>query len=81
MITKQSARRWSSKVLRILWQQPECPLCTSIEFKALPPQALHGVLRLVNLVPLQCTNCWRYSYWLQNDRAFISDVDRRTWSN
>lgn len=81
MITKQSARRWSSKVSRILWQEPVCPLCTSIEFKGLPPRALHGVLRLVNLVPLQCTNCWRYFYWLQNDRAFTSDVDRRTWSN
>jgi len=70
MTTKQSVRRWSSKVSRILWQEPECPLCTSIEFKALPPRALHAVLRLVNLVPLQCTNCWKNFYWFQSGRSF-----------
>ena len=81
MITKRFARKWPSKVSRILWHEPECPVCTSIEFKGSPPRALHGMLRLVNLVPLQCTNCWRYFYWLQNDRAFLSDIDRSTWPN
>jgi hypothetical protein len=70
-----------SRSLRILPQQPECPICTSIEFRRSPPRRLDGVLRLIDLVPLQCTNCWRYFYWLQNDHPMIQDADRHQWSN
>ena len=66
---------------RILPKEPECPVCTSIEFQRCPPRARDGVLRLVNLVPLQCTNCWRYFYWMQNDQAITGNGDRHQWSN
>jgi len=37
------------------------------------------MLQLVNLVPLQCTNCWRYFYWMRDDSIFTSQADRNNW--
>jgi hypothetical protein len=39
------------------------------------------MLRLVNLVPLQCTNCFRYFYWLRDDQEFVSHADGNLWMN
>jgi hypothetical protein len=39
------------------------------------------MLQLVNLVPLQCTNCWRYFYWMRDDNVFTSQADRAEWLN
>jgi hypothetical protein len=39
------------------------------------------MLRLVNLVPLQCTNCWRFFYWMRDDRIFTSQAERSEWLN
>jgi hypothetical protein len=73
--------KWPSKITRILPRKPECPICTSIEFRRSPPRPLDSMLRLVNLVPLQCTNCWRYFYWLRNDQTSMPDGIVPEWSN
>jgi hypothetical protein len=74
---KSSFRKWPSRLSRILWRDPECPLCTSIMFRRSPPRALRdGLLRLVNLAPLQCTNCWKHFYWFQSGNSFVEDVSR-----
>ena len=81
MAPKRFPRKWPGSISRILWKEPECPVCTSIEFRRSPPRSTDAMLRLVNLLPLQCTNCWRYFYWLQNDQAFVANADRRKWTN
>jgi hypothetical protein len=81
MIPKGFSPKWPGSISRILRKEPECPVCTSIEFQRSPPRPLDSMLRLVNLVPLQCTNCWRYFYWLQNDKAFVTNADRLKWIN
>jgi hypothetical protein len=73
---KWLSKRWPSRVSRILWREPECPLCTSIMFRRSPPRPRDGMLRLVNLAPLQCTNCWKHFYWFQNSDGFAEDVSR-----
>ena len=70
-----------SKFSRILWKKPECPICTSIEFREPLPRRRNNLLRLVNLIPLQCTNCFRYFYWLRNDREFVSHAEGNQWTN
>jgi hypothetical protein len=66
---------------RVLWKKPECPVCTSIKFRRSEPRSMDKMLRLVNLVPLQCTNCFRYFYWLRDDREFVSHADGNLWMN
>ena len=68
-----------NKLSRILWKQPECPICTSIEFRTPLHRPIHNLLRLVNLVPLQCMNCFRYFYWLRQDQAFVSHAEGNQW--
>jgi len=81
MTTKRFQRNWPGKVSRILWAKPECPVCTSIEFRRSPPRTVDGMLRLINLVPLQCTNCWRFFYWMRDDKIFTSQAERSEWLN
>jgi hypothetical protein len=76
MPPKKSLSNFAGRTLRILVREPVCPVCTSIEFQLRPPHARDRLLKLVNLLPLQCTNCWRNFYWVQNDRASIGGVDR-----
>ena len=72
---------WPGKVSRLLHAKPVCPMCTSIEFRRSPARAVDGMLKLVNLIPLQCTNCWRYFYWVRDDRVFTSQANRADWMN
>lgn len=81
MSIKQSRRNWPGRVSHILWAKPECPMCTSIEFRRSPPRLTDRMLRLVNLVPLQCTNCWRYFYWMRDDKVFASQAERNELLN
>ena len=57
---------WPSRIPRILWMRRECPLCTSIEFRAAEPHALDGPLALFALRPVRCVNCWRRYYCFAN---------------
>jgi len=81
MPIKHLARNWPGKIARLLHAKPVCPMCTSIEFRRSPARALDGMLQMVNLVPLQCTNCWRYFYWMRDDSVFTSQADRADWMN
>jgi hypothetical protein len=56
-------RYWPSRVPRLLWKR-ECPLCSSIEFKAGELHPLDPLLKVFALYPLRCVNCWRRYYWL-----------------
>jgi hypothetical protein len=77
MSPKKFTHKWPGSITRILRKEPECPVCTSIEFQPSPPRPLDSMLQLINLVPLQCTNCWRYFYWLQNSKAFVTVAGRQ----
>ena len=81
MLPKVLPLTLSSKVSRILWKKPECPMCTSIEFRRSAPRPMDKMLRLVNLIPLQCTNCFRYFYWLRHDQEFVSHADGNQWTH
>jgi hypothetical protein len=39
------------------------------------------MVRLVNLIPLQCMNCFRYFYWLRYDQEFVSHADGNQWTH
>ena len=56
-------RYWPSRVPRVLWKR-ECPLCSSIEFKAAELHPLDPILNVFALYPVRCVNCCRRYYWL-----------------
>ena len=61
-------RHWPSSLPRILWRRRECPLCSSIEFKAAERHPLDPLLRVFALFPVRCVNCWRRYYWFAQRR-------------
>jgi hypothetical protein len=57
-----SSARWLSKFLGLLWRGQRCPLCTSILFSEAEHQSLDGLLAMLALHPVRCTNCFRRYY-------------------
>jgi len=54
---------WPSNVPRLLLMRRECPLCSSIEFKAAESHPVDCLLKLLMFCPVRCVNCWRRYYW------------------
>jgi hypothetical protein len=53
---------WPSSLPRLLWKRPDCPLCSSIEFREAEQHPLDGLLGMFALSPVRCVNCWRRYY-------------------
>lgn len=81
MTVRRFHQEYPGKVSHILWEEPECPMCTSIEGRRSPPRFVDVTPQLSNLIPLQCTNCWRYFYWMRDDKAFVSQTKTSEWVN
>jgi hypothetical protein len=79
MAQKTLHRKWMGKISRVMWRNPECPVCTSIEFRRPPHQSMRSIFRLANLIPLQCTNCWQHFYWLKSERGFEAHAKLHDW--
>ncbi len=60
---RNPANHWPIWMPRILWLRRECPLCTSIEFRAGEAGPFDSVLRILALRRVRCVNCWRKYYW------------------
>ena len=54
---------WPSWLPRVLWIRRQCPLCTSVEFRAEDSGPLDRTLRILAMRRVRCVNCWRRYYW------------------
>jgi hypothetical protein len=56
------AQDWLGRLPQILWTRRQCPLCGSICFEEAESGPLDGLLGVLMLRPIRCTNCWRRYY-------------------
>jgi len=79
MAQKSLHQNRMGKIFRVMWRKAECPVCTSIELRRPQQYSMTSIFRLANLIPLQCTNCWRHFYWLMNERGFEAHAKLHDW--